>query len=724
MAAVTAKAKRKPRRNRSILLLGFVLLVVGLFIRVADPAPVVALRMSYFDYLQRLEPRAYADLPVRVVDVDEDSLARVGQWPWPRDTIARMVDNLFAQGAAAVAFDVLFAEPDRYSPARIAKDPLYTGMIRDPEALAAYDNDEILANTIFRRPVVLGVAERVGGTDKDPAATAGFVQIGEDPAAAVPALPGLTRLAPPLGEHATGIGGINVAPETEAGIIRRVPLVWSTPEGFLPSLSLEALRLALGESTIMMIGTPGLAGALDGLRLGPDLIRTNPAGEIWVHYRHDDPRLYVPAADVLDDSATERVRPLIEGQIVLIGTSAAGLLDLRTTALGETVPGVSIHAQIIEQILQGDYLSRTDFLSGLELLTFVSLGLIVTIVMSLAGAEWSITAGATAGAAVLGVSWLAFTRNGLLFDATFPLVGGMLNFVLLALYQFVIADRDKRRIRRSFAHYVAPEVLDRIETSGHRLSLGGEIRDVTVMFSDIRNFTPLSETLSAEALVAVLNDLFTRLSTEILDEDGTIDKFIGDAIMAFWNAPIDIPEHPRRAAQAGLRMRAALAAFNASPIMKDRAPIRMAIGLATGEACVGNIGSAQRFNYTVIGDTVNTAARLETACRHIGYDIVASDAASSTGLAVLPAGYVALKGKTQRIEAWVVVGDVGLAAREDFASLAREHADLVALIRAKTDPAVFGAALSDCRKAAVRIEPGLGEFYDRLSARLEDFALE
>jgi len=345
--------------------------------------------------------------------------------------------------------------------------------------------------------------------------------------------------------------------------------------------------------------------------------------------------------------------------------------------------------------------------------------LLVVGVMSRSGPIASILTGAAAGVLVAGASWFAFRDHGILFDATFPLLGGFLAFVGLSAYQFIIADRDKRMIRRSFAHYVAPSVLSQIESTGHKLELGGVSQQVTVMFSDIRGFTPLSETMSATALVELLNRLFTELGDEILKEQGTIDKFIGDAIMAFWNAPLEQPDHPAKAAAAALQMREALKQFNAekhAPL-----PVAVALGLASGEVCVGNIGSRDRFNYTVVGETVNQAARIEAGCRAVDYDIlVARDAAlGAPDMAFLDAGSLALKGVGERIHTFILVGGPALALSPAFVTLKVAHGRLLEAIRAGSGD--VPALLDGCRAQGIALEPGLRTFYDKLPTRLGDF---
>ncbi len=722
---MAGKATDRKARWLAFRLVGLALIMFGCFIRVMDPYPVQMSRLIYFDVLQRISPRAYdPGLPVRVVDIDERSLATWGQWPWPRTQLAHMVTRLSDYGAAAIAFDMLFVEPDRYSPSRLLQDPALSGILRIDQDAANLDNDLKFAAEIADQPVVLGVAARLSDSGEVVSPKAGLVEIGENPAAGLMSVAHWTPLAPPLEDYASGIGGVNVSPIGSLGVVRRVPVLWSGPGGVLPGLGVEALRVALGEPVFFAEGAQDEAGIMLGVGVGDFLLPTTENGEVWVRYRRDNPGLYLSADDVMQNEEIPALRSEIEGRIILIGTSAAGLFDMRETALGESVPGVSIHAQIIEQILLGEMLSRSDVTAALELLAFVILGVVVTVVMSTYGAVASFIAGGVAAAVVMGISWAAFQNQLVLFDATFPLLGGMANFGLLAAYLFASTEREKRVIRQTFSHYVAPEILDEMEANGHQLQLGGETQDITVMFSDIRGFTPLSETVSATGLVALLNELFSEIGDRILDERGTIDKFIGDAVMAFWNAPLPVADHPCRAALAALKMRQALSAFNASPIMEGRPPVALATGCATGTACVGNIGSRSRFNYTVIGDVVNVAARIEQNCRHVEYDILVSQTvyqATQSDLAMLEAGYVDLKGKSETEPVYILVGDRVVALSPGFQALKSAHDRLLSGIRNRASQDAVAELCDACRDMAVGVEPGLAAFYRSIPGRAAEF---
>ncbi len=722
---MTVKPKEKIGRRRGFRLVGLGLILIGCFIRVMDPYPVRMTRLIYFDILQRIMPREYnPDLPVRVLDIDEKSLANWGQWPWPRTILAQMVENLGEYGAAAIAFDMLFVEPDRYSPARLLNDPALAGVLTVERRAQKMDYDVLFGLEVANWPVVMGTAARLSHEGSQVTPKTGIIEIGENPTAGLIAVPYWTPIAPPLDRSAAGIGGVNVSPLGGTGIVRRVPVLWGGPNGPLPGLGIEALRVAIGAPFILAEGAPDEKGIMLAVELGDFRLPTTENGEVWVRYRQDRPELYLSADDVMQNPNDPALRAEIEGRIILVGTSAAGLFDMHQTSLGESVPGVSIHAQMLEQIITGEMLSRSDVTAALELLSFVLLGLIVIAVMSSFGAVASFVAGGAAAAVVLGTSWLAFQNQLVLFDVTFPLMGGMANFGLLAGYLFVSTEREKREIRQVFSHYVAPEILDEMEISGHSLQLGGETQEITVMFSDIRGFTPLSESVSATDLVALLNELFSQVGDQILKERGTIDKFIGDAVMAFWNAPLPVEDHPCRAAHAALLMRKALVRFNASDVMKGRPPIALATGCATGQACVGNIGSRSRFNYTVIGDVVNVAARIEQSCRHVDYDILVSSAvyrAARQDLAMLEAGFVDLKGKSDLEAVYALVGDKTLIDSPEFQKLSQAHADLIAAVRERHSHLLIERMCHRCAAMASDIEPGLRQFYLTLPGRAADF---
>ena len=717
----SVKSHLRLGKRGSFLIIAVLLLGALVGLRSADPAPLRNLRNAYFDYLQSLSPRVYTPLPVVIVDLDELSLQKLGQWPWPRDRLAAVVDRLRELGAAVVAFDILFPEADRLSPKNLVSNPQVRAALGDGPGLGQLlrlDNDAAFATAIRKMPVILGISDAGAKGAPPMAGKAGFVFVGREPGRALLTLRSATAIVPAMAGAAAGIGVVNVNPLEQSDRIRAVPLIWQTSSGHLPGLAVEALRLALGETTFAVKGPKTGTPQVEAIKLGGYTIPASATGLFQMHYRVDQSDQYISVAQLLDPDPGRDLASRLKGSIVFVGASAAGLSDIRTTALGQRVPGVSIHAQVVEQILLGDFLKRNTATEGAEVLVFLAIGMVVTLALMLTGPVISIAAGAAMGAVALAGSWYVYTRHGILFDATFPLIGGFMAFSALAMFQFAVADRDKRLIRRSFAHYVAPSVLLEMDRKGHSLELGGKTGEVTVLFCDVRDFTPLAASMTAHDLVALLNELFTDLSDQILAQSGTIDKYIGDEIMAFWNAPVLTKRHQLRACLATLQMRAAIRRYNTRKAAFGAAPIAVGMGLDCGLACVGNIGSRDRFNYTAIGDTVNVAARTQTACRHVRYDILVTGdvARAAPELAFLPAGFVALKGVSDRTEVFILLGDAQTARTAEFLALKAAYMHLLGAIRSDTtdlQPAL-DAALSGT-------DPHLATFIRRCTERHQDF---
>ena len=408
------------------LILTAALLALAVILRIADPDPIARLRLSVFDTYLDLAPRPLdPSLPVRIVDIDEASLQRVGQWPWPRTHLARIIERLKEAGARTITLDLILAEPDRLSPNEFAKlfadTPQLTPLIGEASKLAS--NDERLAAAIANAPVVLGLAGAAASTKPLAPPRARFAFAGDDPQGFVPHFKGGIGSLPILSEHAAGIGAVNWIPFRDQ-VIRRVPLLVSVAGTLYPSLPLEALRLARGETTIFVrssggSGLPafGQQTGVESVRVGTTVIPTDADGELWLHVARPDARRYISAYSILDGSYDAKA---IAGRDVLIGTSAVGLLDLRATPLDAAVPGVEIHAQALEQMLSGDHLSRPAYATGAELTFLVVVGVIVAWLIYRLGAVAAAAIGVLAILAVFAASWLAYARAGLLFDPVYP----------------------------------------------------------------------------------------------------------------------------------------------------------------------------------------------------------------------------------------------------------------------------------------------------------------
>lgn len=688
-------------------LFGLALVLFLAAIRLADPLPLQMLRDSAFDLYQRLAPREAVDLPVRIVDIDDAAIAAIGQWPWSRHTFAVLTDRLTEMGAAAVGFDVLFAEPDRLSPDRIASNVPRIA----PSQLPDYDAE--FAAALERSPAVLGFSRSATGASLPAAPKGGFALSGTDPRPAIPALTGAVVPLPLLGDAASGLGGLSLGPNESVAIVRRVPLLWTAGGKVFPALSIEALRVAQNQDNVVVMGDVS-APAVESIRVGQIDVPTTPDGSLWLYYRHLTPDLTLSAKDILGPDYRLKEHA-IDGNIVLVGSSASGLNDMRGTPL-EDMPGVAIHAQAIEQMLTGKFLARSDWVEALETLAFVALGVALVFGVLWSGPKVGLAIGLSTAVGLVGFCWAMFRGPGILIDPGFPLLGASLVYFAMIFARYATTDADRRRLRRAFGHYVAPTLLSQIEASGGRLQLGGEIRDMTVLFADLRGFTPLSRTMAPPDLLNLLNTFFGALGECVTTELGTIDKFVGDSLMAFWNAPIDVPEHALHACRAALAMRETVDRLNAADAFALAANpvahhLAFGIGIATGDALVGNMGLKTRFDYSSIGETVNLASRLEGISKTIGYDVVVSEETRerASELAFLPAGSVALKGIDERVPAFILVGGAELAASSAFAELATLHEE---------------HDWDGCAALAAAIEPGLARFYAVLRTRLADFAPE
>lgn len=703
------------------------LLVLAALIRIADPEPVSRLRLSIFDSYLRLAPRiADPALPVKIVDVDAASLERVGQWPWPRTKLAELVTKLRAAGAKTIAIDLILAEPDRMSPGELAKLAVERPELAAFAAEAAKlpSNDALLAEAIGGGKVALGFVGQDGVTTALAKPRASFVLAGDNPRPFVPRFSGGAGSLPELTARADGLGSVNWLPSQDL-VVRRVPTLIGAGGTLYPSLSLEALRLSLGETTIQVKSSGGSGASAFGQQTGVELVKTGPVilptdehGELWMNFAVHDARRYIPAHLVLGG----RLAPNeVLGRHIFIGASAPGLHDLRATPLDASVPGVEIHAQALEQMLSGQHLSRPSYATGAELLFLIAVGAGVGALLLRTGAVTAALAGAGSIAAVALLSWLAFAHGGLLFDPVYPSLALISIYLATSLGTYVKVELDRAYVRQAFSHYVAPQLVDQLAANASTLKLGGEMREVTLLFSDVRGFSRISERLDAEGLVSFINELFTPLSDVILEERGTIDKFIGDAVMAFWNAPLSDADHARHACRAALRMLKALDELNrgwaAQASMGEQAfePVRVGIGLNTGRCVVGNVGSPQRFDYSILGDVVNIASRLEGETKVYGTPIIVGEttAQQAAGFAFLEIGTVSLRGKGRGERIYALVGDETMCGSVEFAGFSRAFGELRDAV-ARGEAGEIEAKLAECRA----LMPGdLGQLLSHLAER-------
>ncbi|MGF1500864.1 MAG: CHASE2 domain-containing protein [Paracoccaceae bacterium] len=669
---------------------GFAALLLALGIRVLDPAPVARVRQIVFDTYQQIKPRDYRPAGVRIVDIDEASIGRLGQWPWSRVVLADLVDALREMGAAVIAFDVVFAERDRTAPSEIARS-LGGGRLTE-EARRALgvlpDPDEVFAAAIARGRVVTGFAPGVEGQATPPPRPAGFAHRGPEPGPALRTFPRATGNLPALSGAAAGNGSFGIVNDGDT-VVRRVPLYQRAAGLVVPSLAAEALRVGQGASTHLLAtaGGDGTPVTMTAAKIGRIEIPTTATGEIVLYDTGPVTDRSVPAWRVLDPASEARLRPEIAGHIVLIGASAAGLKDLRATPLAPSVAGVTIHAQGLEQAILGEHLARPDWALGLELVLLAAIGGGLVLLLPLVGPVACAAIAATATAAGIGASWWAFSEKLFLLDPIYPALGVIGIAIPTTTALFVQTEAEKRFVRTAFARYLSPALVERLAADPEALRLGGEDRQLTLMFTDIRRFTSVSEAMTPEQLTRFMNRYLTVMSNEILARDGFIDKYIGDAIMAFWNAPLDVADHPRAACAAALDMRRALAGFNAerrdelAALGLPITAISIGVGLHTGTCNVGNMGSEDRLNYSVLGDNVNVTARIEGQTKTYGVDILISEAtreAVGEAFAALEVDTVQVKGRRQPVRLFALVGRTEEVAGPVWEDFSARHGTMIA----------------------------------------------
>jgi len=707
-----------------------VLLFALIPLRVIDPPPLQEVRLRSFDLFQVLRPREQQALsPVVIVDIDEASLKEIGQWPWPRTVVADLVSKLKDRGAVAIGFDIIFAEPDRMSPAVAVES--FRGLDDETRSKLASlpSNDEVLADAMKRARVIVGQSGSPLSqprSDAEKALQTGFAIIGPDPTPLLVTFKGLLRNVPLIEQAAAGRGVLSIDPDRD-GIIRRVPVILTAQDVLVPSLAMEMLRVVTGsgaiqvradEAGVQSVGVRGLA------------VPTDNRGRVWVHFNKiDRERSYVSAKDLLQGRLPpDRVR----GRLVLVGTSAIGLFDIKTTPVDAAMPGVEVHAQILESVLTKAQLAPVPDAIGVEIVIAVLLGLAIIIAAPALSPTVVVVLGAAMVAGLVGLSWYLFAMHSLLLDFTYPLMSSWLIYLVLTFVNYFREQRQRQQIRSAFGYYLSPHMVEQLARSPEKLVLGGEERRMTILFSDVRGFTTISEHFkdNPQGLTQLMNRFLTPLTNAIIERKGTIDKYIGDAIMAFWNAPVDDAEQEVNACDAALAMQERAVELNAE--LKQEAetgggtymPLRIGIGLNTGPCVVGNMGSDFRFNYSVLGDTVNVASRLEARTKDYRLPLVIGSRTAERAqekFTTMEIDLIQVKGKKEPEAVFTVLGRSALKDDPHCTELRALNADMLVAFR-KQDWDGALALIERCRSAANGLDvAGLYDMYvERISTYRAD----
>ena len=657
-------------------------IVIGAIVAVTSPFDIDRLRDLLFDRYQRIAPRIWTpDLPVRIVAIDDEAIAKYGQWPWPRTRIADLIDRIGSAGAAVVALDILFSEEDRLAPDALLRqipDMPEKSALAGAMAAQGLMFADPLRVAMDKAPVVAAMTLTSDGLPETITPKSGFVVAGDDPSALPPHFARAILPLPDLRQAALGLGAINYVPDGDL-IVRRAALVFSLgPPGrsvFVPTLVTEALRVAqsapdlrAGEPAFspIIIATGasrernyGNGAAIVSVRIGDFNIPTGIDGQMRIRFAGHQSGRYISAAALL---AGEVPVSELEGRIILLGVTAASLGDIRATPVDSDIAGVEVHAEALEHAISGAALVRPDFAPAIEMLALVFGGLITAWAASRLRPALGVASVIVLVALGALASWEAFLHFALLYDPLVPATGWLVTWASTTVCAFRRAESERRSVRLAFSRYLAPAIVERLAADPGSLRLGGEARQMTILFCDIRNFTARAETLSAEGVVDFLHQLLTPLTDAVLHESGTIDKYLGDGLMAFWNAPLDVYDHATRACRAALAMQRAIGTIDQEFAARALAagvphlPVRVGIGINTGEAFVGNMGAEQRFDYSIIGDPVNVAARLENATKDFAVPIVVAESTKQAahGLRFVELGSVNLKGRQARTFAYAL----------------------------------------------------------------------
>lgn len=564
---------------------------------------------------------------VIIVDIDEATMEQIG-WPWPRKKLALLVTNLSDAGTVVIAFDVLFAEPER-NPAREVAQELQSQQATNidlQQLIPQMDGDLAFASSLDQTDVLLGFLLQSDPNVKRGQLPNNAITANRDITPELSALnyQGHVTSLPQLHQASAGAGFINSSPDND-GFLRRSALVSRYQDKLYSSLSLEAARLyALAENVEVDIQPAAQHFNIKGLKIGNQLIPTDAEGRVLIPYRGPQRSFpYVSALDILSNNFDST---LFEGAVVFVGTSAVGLVDLRATPMGVQFPGVEVHANVFEGLLTPEILHyRPDFWQAMVLLYLLVAGIGLALLLPLMGPLWM-------AMAAMGTLALTLVANFWLWSnaqMALPLASSILLVLLITSYNiahgFFAESQKRQQIKSIFNQYVPPAHIDKMLESPDEVSMDGERKELTVLFSDIRSFTNISEKLSANELKQLLNRYFNPITECIFKHNGTIDKYVGDMVMAFWGAPLDDEMHAQQAVETALEMLRLTEKLRLEFLQQGLPEIRIGIGLNTGDMNVGDMGSSYRRAYTVLGDAVNLGSRLEGLTKFYGVECLVTE---------------------------------------------------------------------------------------------------
>jgi adenylate cyclase len=613
-------------------------LVVGL--RVSDGSFIESVRLRYFDQLITSQPARTAD--IHTINIDEATVDRYGQYPFSRDIYAEIIQELYRRNAGLVVFNVLMPEQDRFK------------------------QDAKLAKLMTQVPVVLPNAGDANA--KNTPRVPGSVVIGGDPTGVIVTYPGIIANTAVLESAAAGVGIINTFPEID-GVVRRAPLIIAADGKLYPSLAMETLRVAAGDSTFQVKINENGVEKMRIPQFGP--VATDSLGRVWIDWS-----IVSQAHSAVDLPAD------FKGSIVIVGVTARGLANPVATARGEVWPQ-ELQAALLGTMIAKTNIERPDWADAGEIAALTLLGVVLLFLT-----RWTYV-GLIAGIIFLGGivygSIYYYDIHRWLLDST-GIVSGLV-LVLLHAYgvKFVSEFLQKQQIKRQFGTYLSPAMVEKLQKNPELLTLGGESRELSIMFTDVRGFTSISEHYGkdVQGLTRIMNRYMTAMTAKIIENEGTLDKYIGDAQMAFWNAPLDDENHAKNAVRTGLQMMGSLDAFNQEVTAEGIPAFGMGLGINTDTVVVGNMGSSQRFDYTCLGDGVNLAARLEGQSKPYGVKIVLGPKTAEQVMDeffVLELDKIAVKGKRVGVTIYTVL-ELHPGAHGEYEMARSDHEEMLVAYR-------------------------------------------
>jgi adenylate cyclase len=595
--------------------MALITLVLMMGIRVADPSFVESVRLRYFDQLITSKETTVSK-QVQVVNIDDEFIRQKGQFPFPRNEYSKLITDLYAHGAGLVVFNIYMPEPDRFG------------------------QDSQLAQTLKQYPVVLphtATGDKIKNTYAP--FRPGVSVIGGENAGV-----NFGNIEPnvkAINNTAAGIGIVNTLPELD-GVTRRIPMVVQSNGNLWPSISLETLRVASGDPSFQVKVTDGAIEAVRIPKFGK--ITTDQLGRIWVDWSSKP-----------NQHSASNLPKDFGGSIVIVGVTAKGLNNPVASPIGAIYPH-HLQAAVLDTVTSGTNITRPDYADGAELLSTLLLCLLILFITRYThGYILPLSIGVIAYYGSLQL----FGRYGYLFDITIPLLTILLVYAHGYTVKFLSELKQKLQIKKQFGTYLSPALVEKLQRNPELLVLGGESRELSIMFTDVRGFTTISEHYGedVQGLTKIMNRYMTAMTAKIIENNGTLDKYIGDAQMAFWNAPVDEPNHAKQAVKTALQMMGSLDAFN-DEIAKENVPaFGMGLGINTGTVVVGNMGSDQRFDYTCLGDSVNLASRLEGQSKPYGVKIILGERTAhlvADEYPVVELDCIAVKGKKQGVKIYTL----------------------------------------------------------------------